>query len=177
MAAPYRRGSGTSMSTAVVSGLVADVLSAQPTWSPNRVKFALMSAARADASTDPMAVGAGLVDGVGAINAPPGLANQGLTPSTGIGSIEADRGSVRVQSADASGNVVAAPLSGEVTAQLTPYNAASMLLPTWNGNSWYGNSWYGNSWYGNSWYGNSWYGNSWYGNSWYGSAWYGAWDQ
>jgi serine protease AprX len=186
MAAPYRRGSGTSMSTAVVSGLVADVLSAQPTWSPNRVKFALMSAARADASTDPMAVGAGLVDGVGAINAPPGLANQGLTPSTGIGSIEADRGSVRVQSADASGNVVAAPLSGEVTAQLTPYNAASMLLPTWNGNSWYGNSWYGNSWYGNSWYGNSWYGNSWYGNSWYGnswygnswygSAWYGAWD-
>src|SRR4029077_8495310 len=38
MAAPYRRGSGTSMATAVVSGLVADMLSLQPALTPDRVK-------------------------------------------------------------------------------------------------------------------------------------------
>jgi serine protease AprX len=183
MPAPYRRGSGTSMSTAVASGIVADILSAHPLWTPDRVKFALMSTARATASNDVMAVGAGLVDAYGAtFTAPAGLANQGLTPGTGLGTLQADRGTVSVQLLDSSGNVTLSPLSGEVTAQATTWDPTSMLLPTfdgnsWYGNSWYGNSWYGNSWYGNSWYGNSWYGNSWYGNSWYGAAWYGAWDQ
>src|SRR3954468_8592054 len=50
MAAPYRRGSGTSMSTAVVSGLVAQMLSLQPTLTPDRVKYELTSSARTDAS-------------------------------------------------------------------------------------------------------------------------------
>ncbi|MBV9293230.1 MAG: S8 family serine peptidase [Frankiales bacterium] len=173
--APYRRGSGTSMSTAVVSGLVADILSANPTWTPDRVKFALMSTARADASADRMAVGAGLVDGyAAAFSAPAGVANVGLVPSNGLGSLQADRGTVNVQLADANGTVVASPLSGEVSAQLNPYDAASQLLATFNGSSWYGSSWYGSSWYGSSWYGSSWYGSSWYGSSWYGSSWYGS---
>jgi serine protease AprX len=175
MPAPYRRGSGTSMSTAVVSGLIADILSAQPSWSPDRVKFALMATARPDASTDPMSVGAGLVDGYdAAFNAPAGLADQGLTPGSGLGSIQADRGTVTIQAADGTGTVVASPLSGEVTAQLTPWDPASMLVPNFNGSSWYGSSWYGSSWYGSSWYGSSWYGSSWYGSSWYGSSWYGS---
>src|SRR5206468_1690636 len=41
MAAPYRRGSGTSMATAVVSGLEAQMLSLQPTATPDRVKYEL----------------------------------------------------------------------------------------------------------------------------------------
>jgi serine protease AprX len=172
MTAPYRQGSGTSMSTAVVSGIVADVLSAQPSWTPNRVKYALMSTAVPDAGNDPTAVGSGLVNGYSALSAPAGLADQGIPLSTGLGSLQADRGTVQV-SVKGLGVVLANPLSGEVTAQLTPWNFATMLVPTFNGNSWYGNSWYGNSWYGNSWYGNSWYGNSWYGNSWYGNSWYG----
>jgi serine protease AprX len=96
MDAPYRQGSGTSMSTAVVSGLVADILSADPTWSPDRVKFALMSTAVPDASSDPTAIGAGLVNGYAALSAPPGLANQGVPYSTGLGSLQSDRGSVLV---------------------------------------------------------------------------------
>jgi serine protease AprX len=180
MDAPYRQGSGTSMSAAVVSGLVADILSAEPGWSPDRVKFALMSTAQPDASSDPMAVGAGLVDGYGALSAPSGLADQNISTSTGIGTLQADRGSVRVQLTGI-GGVGADPLTGEVTAQLMPWNFASMLLATFNGNSWFGNSWFGNSWFGNSWFGNSWFGNSWfgnewYGNSWFGSAWYGVWQ-
>jgi serine protease AprX len=170
MAAPYRQGSGTSMSTAVVSGLVADILSANPSWTPDRVKFALMSTASPDATPDPMSVGAGLVNGYDALSAPAGLANQGVTPGTGLGSLQADRGTVDVE-VDAVGGVIVAPLQGEITAQLTPWNFVGMLLTTFDGNSWWGNSWWGNSWWGNSWWGNSWWGNSWWG-----AAWYGAWQ-
>jgi serine protease AprX len=191
MPAPYRRGSGTSFATGIVSGLIADMLSANPAMSPDRVKFALMSTARPDASSDPMAVGAGIVDGyAAALSAPAGLANQGLTPGNGLGSIDADRGSVDVSVAGSSGSLTL--LNGTLlTAQLTLFDPLAYTTDPWTGNSWYGNSWYGNSWYGNSWYGNSWYGNSWYGNSWYGvpdgnswygnswygGSWYGAWDQ
>src|SRR5581483_4354015 len=62
MPAPYRRGSGTSFATGVVSGLVADMLSANPSWTPDRVKYALMSTAAPDASSDRMADGDGLGD-------------------------------------------------------------------------------------------------------------------
>jgi serine protease AprX len=173
MAAPYRQGSGTSMSTAVVSGLVADVLSAEPSWSPNRVKYALMSTAQPDAGNDPMAVGSGMVNGYAALSAPAGLANQGIPLGTGVGSLQADRGSVQLSVLHL-GNIAASPVQGEVTANLTPWNFSTMLLPTFSGSSWYGSSWYGSSWYGSSWYGSSWYGSSWYGSSWYGSSWYGS---
>ncbi|HEX3824466.1 MAG TPA: S8 family serine peptidase [Mycobacteriales bacterium] len=168
---PYRQGSGTSMSTAVVSGLVADIRSAEPAWSPDRVKFALMSTAVPDADSDPTAIGAGLVNGYAALSAPPGLANQGVPFSAGIGSLQSDRGSVQVVLHHGGQS---APLSGNLTAQLTPWNFAANLLARFNGSSWYGSSWYGSSWYGSSWYGSSWYGSSWYGSSWYGSSWYGS---
>jgi serine protease AprX len=171
MAAPYRQAAGTSFSTAVVSGLVADILSAHPTWSPNRVKFALMNTAQSDAGDDPMAVGAGLVDGNAALSAPSGVANQNVGPSTGLGSLQADRGSASVQVNGAGGATV---VNGEITAQLTPWNFLAMLAANFNGTSWYGTSWYGTSWYGTSWYGTSWYGTSWYGTSWYGTSWYGT---
>jgi serine protease AprX len=173
MAAPYRQGSGTSMSTAVVSGLVADILSANPSWSPDRVKYALMSTAQPDAGSDPNAVGAGLVNGYAALSAPAGLADQGIPFGTGTGTLQADRGTVQVQISGL-GGVLASPLNGEVTANLTPWNFLTMLAPNFNGSSWYGSSWYGSSWYGSSWYGSSWYGSSWYGSSWYGSSWYGS---
>src|SRR4029077_7912703 len=48
----YRRGSGTSMATGVVSGSVALMLQANPGMTPNRVKFALTSTARPAASND-----------------------------------------------------------------------------------------------------------------------------
>jgi serine protease AprX len=188
MPAPYRRGSGTSMSTAVTSGLVADVLSARPTWTPDRVKFALTATANPDASSDPETVGAGLVDGYAALSAPAGLANQGIRPSRGTGSLQADRGGLDV-SLPGVGSAGGYPLTGNVTAALTSWNSLTAWLGVligsngnewygtqWAGNEWYGNEWYGSQWYGNEWYGNEWYGNEWYGNEWYGSQWYGVWD-
>ena len=183
----YRKGSGTSMATGVVSGSVALMLRANPTMAPNRVKYALAATARNDASTDPMSVGAGLIDTYSAaFAAPAGVANQGLGRSNGLGSLDLSRGSVRVQSTSLFGPV----LSGLLTAQLllwdplvyttTDWTGSSWYGSSWYGSSWYGSSWYGSSWYGSSWYGSSWYGqpegSSWYGSSWYGSSWYGAWE-
>ncbi|HET6815685.1 MAG TPA: S8 family serine peptidase [Mycobacteriales bacterium] len=186
MPAPYRRGSGTSMATAIVSGLEAQMLSANPTLSPDRVKYMLMSTAHPDASTDPMAVGRGIVDGAAALTAGPGLANVGVAHSTGTGSIAASRGTVGVMLDDTNSTVLNAS-SGDLTSTLTTLDTSG---GSWYGGSWYGSffggSWYGGSWYGGSWYGGSWYGGSWYGQptstqdyggSWYGGSWYGAWDQ
>src|SRR3954468_13305397 len=186
MAAPYRRGSGTSMSTAVVSGLVAQMLSLQPMLTPDRVKYELTSSARTDASTDRMAVGSGIVDGSRALLAGPGVANVGVAPSMGTGSLAASRGTVGVVLDDTNQTVLDAS-SGDLTSSLTQFpEGNSWFGNSWLGNSWFGNSWFGNSWCGNSWFGNSWFGNSWfgtpdspsdYGNSWFGGAWYGSWDQ
>jgi serine protease AprX len=188
MAAPYRRGSGTSMATAVVSGLVAQMLSLQPALSPDRVKYELMSTARTDASSDVMAVGAGVVDGLGALNAGPGVANAGIPPSTGTGSLAASRGTVGVQLADAAGTVLDG--STNLTSQLTTWDPTTLQAPwtggSWFGGSWFGGSWFGGSWFGGSWFGGSWFGGSWfgqpsgtedYGGSWFGGSWFGAWDQ
>ena len=186
MAAPYRRGSGTSMATAVVTGTVAAMLSLNPTLTPDRVKYMLTSTAHADASTDPMAVGAGLADGWAAMGAGPGLANVGVTPGLGTGSLAASRGTVGVVLNDTNSTVLDAS-AGDLTSALTTFpEGSSWYGSSWYGSSWYGSSWYGSSWYGSSWYGSSWYGSSWYGtpdgsswygSSWYGSSWYGAWDQ
>jgi serine protease AprX len=188
MAAPYRRGSGTSMATAVVSGLVAQMLSLQPLLSPDRIKYELTSTAHPDVSSDVMAVGSGVVDGNAALGAAPGVANVGVPASTGTGSIAASRGTVGVQLADTAGTVLDG--STNLTAQLTTWDPTTLQSPwtggSWFGGSWFGGSWFGGSWFGGSWFGGSWFGGSWfgqptstedYGGSWFGGSWFGAWDQ
>ena len=183
----YRKGSGTSMATGVVSGTVALMLQADPGMGPDRVKYALAATARGTATDDPMAVGAGLVNAHDAsFGAPAGIANQGLERSNGLGSLDASRGSGKVKLASRVPTVA----SGLLTAQMGQWRPLQVLYGPWTGSSWYGSSWYGSSWYGSSWYGSSWYGSSWYGSSWYGgfegsswygsswygSSWYGAWE-
>jgi serine protease AprX len=183
----YRKGSGTSMSTAVVSGTVALMLQRNPSWSPNRVKFALTATARDAASDDVMAVGAGVADAHSAtFSAPAGTANAGLDRSSGMGSLDASRGTVRVQADDVPPTLI----SGLLTAQLllwdpilyigVGWNALTWQGSQWYGSQWYGSQWYGSQWYGSQWYGSQWYGelngSQWYGSQWYGSQWYGAWE-
>jgi hypothetical protein len=149
----------------------------------------LSSTARSDASNDRMAVGSGIVDGWGALNAGAGLANVGVAPSDGSGSLEASRGSVGVMLDDLNGTVLDAQ-SGELTQQLLSFDPNALTQP-WDGSSWFGSSWFGSSWFGSSWFGSSWFGSSWfgsswfgqpsgtedYGSSWFGSSWFGSWDQ
>jgi serine protease AprX len=197
MAAPYRRGSGTSMANAVVSGVVAEMLSLQSTLTPDRVKYMLTSTAHRTASNDPLAVGAGVVDGWGALSAGPGLANVGVAPGLGTGSLAASRGSADVVLADANQTVLDAS-SGDLTGTLTDLDTegtnwfgTNWFGTNWFGTNWFGTNWFGTNWFGTNWFGTNWFGSSWdgatsygtpdstedYGTNWFGSAWYGAWDQ
>jgi serine protease AprX len=170
MAAPYRRGSGTSMATAVVSGLVAQMLSAQPSASPDRIKYELMSTARHAPSNDPNLVGEGTVDGYGALSAGAGLANQGVEPGLGTGSLAASRGTTGVVLDNGADTILNAD-SGDLTA-----------LVTTDGTSWWGTSWWeaiteGTSWWGTSWWesvtsGTSWWSGATSGTSWWGTSWW-----
>jgi serine protease AprX len=186
----YRRGSGTSMATGVVSGAVALMLQANPGFTPDRVKHALVATARDAASTDPMAVGSGVVDvNAAAFSAPAGLANQGLARSNGQGSLALSRGSVQVQTDDLLGSVLGPTLGVTLTAQLllwnpggytgAPWVPSNWYLSTWEIYRWNRVQWYGNDWPGRKWRGSSWYGQESeesYGSSLAGSAWYGAWE-
>jgi serine protease AprX len=183
----YRKGSGTSMSTGVVSGIAALMLQAQPSMSPNRVKYALTATARGAASTDVMAVGKGVPDAyAAAYAAPAGKANQGLDRSSGMGNLDLSRGSVRVAADDPVGTVV----QGTLTLQLLVFDPALYTLGLWTPLGWQLSQWQGSRWYGSRWYGSRWYGSRWYGSRWYGTedpsssygtprdggAWLGAWE-
>ena len=179
----YFKGSGTSFSTAITAGAAADLLDADPTLSPDRVKGRLLSSAAPAPVTDPNIAGHGSLDVAAAATAKDRNWNQASIPrSKGDGSLALDRGHFDVTLADSAATQAdgcGSPLPagtkpvGEVTAQNKPFDAAGFTGP-WSGSSWYGSSWYGSSWYGSSWYGSSWYGSSWYGSSWYGSSWYGS---
>jgi hypothetical protein len=139
-----------------------------------------------------MDVGSGVVDAYAAsFSAPAGTANAGLDRSTGMGSLDASRGSVQVQADDADQTVV----NGLLTMQLAlwdpitytglPWTSTTWSLSQFAGGAWYGGAWYGGAWYGGAWYGGAWYGQpeggawyggAWYGGAWYGGAWYGAWE-
>lgn len=176
------------MATAVTSGVVALMLAAKPSMTPDRVKYALMSTARPDASTDPFAVGKGIIDAYSAVfNAPPGLANQGNARSTGLGSLQGSRGTVQVSAV-----VPGLPLiSGDLTLQLQlflpvpfttiPWTPLTWLTSQWVGSNWEVSDWTGSNWEGSNWEGSTWMGvndpSSTYGSNWEGSAFYGAWDQ
>ncbi|HEX9969131.1 MAG TPA: S8 family serine peptidase [Acidimicrobiales bacterium] len=188
---PYRRGSGTSMSAAVVSGVAAVVLDANDeAWSPNQVKAALTRTTTKVGLTDPAAVGAGMVQAYRAAKlADPGEANVGVEPGNGMGSLDASRGTVQVDGPCSPVERQLDPacrktLDGDDTATGEPFSPKEFVEQgNWDDTDWYmsqwanptllGTSWYGTSWYGTSWYGTSWYGTSWYGTSWYGSSWDG----
>lgn len=187
MGAPYRRGSGTSMSAAVVSGAAAQLLSARPGISPDRVKHLLTSTARPVASSSRNDVGSGMVDVVAALKfTEPGEANAGLRRSSGLGSLDASRGTVRVQTTGA----VPTVLTGSLTAQQLAWDPVGTTTGDWSARTWYASPWYTARWFPTRWYASTWEGYDWhgaawfgtpvetrpYGYDWHGAAWYGAWE-
>jgi serine protease AprX len=177
----YRRGSGTSMAAGVASGVAALALSANPSWTPDRLKYALVHTTQPTASTDPNAVGAGLLDAYAATYAAPaGTANQGLTRSSGLGAVNGSRGSVQTVTTDP--DRLGVVINGLLTAQLLVWDPVGYTTGQWNTSTWYGTAWYVSRWYQLGWYGTDWPGNNWrndrywYGTPWKGGAWWGAWE-
>ena len=202
MGAGYRKGNGTSMAAAVVSGASALLLDADPAMTPDRLKFALTATAAPTATSDVMEVGKGIVQIDDALAAPAGAANVGLDRSNGTGTLDASRGTVRVQTTNCGvlGCLLGTLITGSYTAQLllwdplgfstgswapaTWYTSTFYLSPwhtvTWSGTKWNGTKWNGTKWNGTKWNGTKWNGgedpSATYGSTWHGSAWYGAWE-
>jgi serine protease AprX len=182
----YLRGSGTSEAAAIVSGIVADLISARPNLTPNQVKELLTSTGDDVANTQ------GVIPDLQAAEAAPAPSNcsagQWYQRSTGLGSLESSRGSYHVSDGnnntltgeqDIFGNdvdmsVLAA--SEEATNAWVGgvWNGASWAGASWAGASWASVTWAGASWAGASWAGASWAGASWAGASWTGAGWAGA---
>ncbi len=176
----YFKGSGTSFATAITSATAALVLNRTPSLTPDQVKARLVDTAREGPVTDASKVGAGWLDAYAATTSDSTrAANQGLTPSTGAGSLQLSRGSLadNIQTGtvvDLLGHVlpVYSCVSGLLTAQNTLWDPLTYFNGDWTTSSWYTSSWYTSSWYTSSWYTSSWYTSSWYTSSWYTSSWY-----
>jgi serine protease AprX len=186
----YHRGSGTSFSAAATSGVVALMLSRHPGMTPDQVKYALMHSARPlPAGSDPMVVGAGMVDAAAAVlNPPMGAANAGVVRSNGTGLLSLSRGHVSVETTGLSNTVV----NGGLTAQLLLWDPTGYLLG-WSPLGWLVSPWAltpllpvnwadddetGHNWGGGDWQGATWEGDPVkrdYGEPTDGALWFGAW--
>ncbi|WP_281179801.1 S8 family serine peptidase [Actinoplanes subtropicus] len=177
----FFRGSGTSQATAVVSGEVALLLQYAPTLTPDQVKNLLMESAD-PLGSDPIAAGAGEVDLSSAVTlSTPKKATQSFPAATGLGSLEASRGTSHV--VDATSGTT---LTGEKDIFGAPWNPATWTKGaaqstqwtggTWNGNVWAGTAYTGTSWTTLTWNIAPWTGTNWAGRPWTGSNWTGrAW--
>jgi serine protease AprX len=163
----FFKGSGTSQAAAVVSGAVALLLQQRPNLTPDQVKRLLTSTATplllgGGAS----AAGAGLLDIGAASLAPTPNATQTFAPSTGLGSLEAARGTDHVVT-----NGV--PLTGERDVLGGPWTPASWAAKSASGTAWSGGTWNTNAWTGDGWTGSSWAAMTWASSDWTGADWSG----
>ncbi len=180
----YFRGSGTSMSTALTSGVVADLLSARPRLSPDQVKAILTGSAYSEPGlTDAAAAGAGGLDANAAFTADtPVVASAPDNWPTGQSHIWD-----RFSAAMLDGNRLAAdfwwhrlsPSARSWVARswvaLTP-EARSWVARSWVGRSWVGldgsaDEWLARSWVARSWVARSWVSDLWSARSWVARSW------
>ena len=131
--------SGTSMSTAVVSGVAALIFQAHPDWTNDQVKWVLEQTAT-QLNVDPVSQGAGEVNAYAAVNyaGTPQFANQGL---------------------DINLNLIGP--NGE-----TVYDNGMPTGSAWSGSAWSGSAWSGSAWSGSAWSGSAWSGSGWSGTEW-----------
>jgi serine protease AprX len=178
----YLRGSGTSQAAAVVSGVVADLLSARPTLTPDQVKAVLTSSAVRIATPNPNFAGSGLVQLAGALSAPAPSASQSSDQSTGTGSLELARGTGHVSlngvaltgEQDIFGHGWISSSIAALEDSASAWNGGVFNGSTWSGSTWSGSTWSGSTWSGSTWSGSTWSGSTWSGSTWSGSTWSGS---
>jgi serine protease AprX len=175
----YFRGSGTSMSTATVSGVVAQVIQANPSLSPDQVKHRLTSTGRGISEGNPFAVGAGLVDATGATHSgSTTAANQGIDSSSGNGLLALDRGGLDVEVVTPAGQLA---LTGEFTSQVDPSRVSLTnpgglvpLATTWKTEGWDATTWKATTWKTEDWAATTWKATTWKNTEWDATTWKGT---
>jgi serine protease AprX len=175
----FFRGSGTSQSTAVVSGAAALLLQQRPNLTPDQVKKLLVDSAAPIPSATGVNAGIGQLDVKQAMLAPTPAYDQAHDPSTGLGTLEGARGSAHVidpendQELAGEQDIFGRPWQPEVWAPAATLGQA-WVEGTWNGTEWTGSDWSGSSWTGRTWSGRTWSGRTWSGRTWSGRTWSSA---
>ncbi len=176
------KGSGTSQSAAVLSGAVALMLQRFPNLTPDQVKAALGASGRVLKTSAGQVLDQGLktVDvnqassKVGDVMSGKIASMQNFTPATGLGSLDAARGSYHLVDSE-----TGAVLEGEIDvtgAAWDPvtWTADSLAGRTWSGDNWMGRTWSGRTWSGRTWSGRTWSGDAYNGRTWSGRTWSGG---
>lgn len=177
----FQRASGTSQSTAVVSGLAALLLSKFPTATPATIKAYLQSSAQPVDLVDPNSEllkiaapvnawysGSGSAFVAGAASLSKLVAVTAAAPAgTGLGTLEAARGTYHVSNDSKA-------LVGEQDIFAKSWNAPKMAAATAAQSTWSGGTWNGSVWTGSGWSGARWSTTTWTGNDWSGARWSGA---
>ena len=177
----FQRASGTSQSTAVVSGLVALLFSKFPTATPDTIKAYLKTTAQPVTLLDSKSGSSEFVDLINNWYAGSGSAyvagSASLTKldasataqssGTGLGSLEASRGSYHVTNGKTT-------LTGENDIFGQSWNAATMSAAAASSTTWTGGIWNGARWTGDGWSDARWSNVTWTNNDWSGAGWSGA---
>jgi serine protease AprX len=170
----YFKGTGTSQAAAIVSGLAALMLQANPSLSPDQLKAVM----RGTQSTTPFMVDADNATYWAQKPNKYGRANVNVVPSNGLGSIEASRGSLHVYAdlpqdgmgaADADGQLDL--VSGEIDAMGQPWNATGWGATGWSATGWSGTGWASVAWSATGWSSTGWNATGWSGTSWSATGW------
>jgi serine protease AprX len=172
----YFKGTGTSQAGAIVSGVVAMLYEVNPSLRPNTVKSILMGSTFR-ASHYRSGGGSGLLDAASAIQSIHSgeWANNGLSRSAGLGSLEGSRGRFHVH-ADLDGDGKLDRVSGEQDVLGAPWDSTSWSSTSWSSTSWSSTSWSSlisenSAWSSTSWSSTSWSGMYWSSTSWSSTSW------
>ncbi len=155
--------SGTSMSTAVVSGVAALIFQAHPNWTNDQVKWLLQQTAT-PLNVDQVTDGAGEINAYAAVNytGTPGFANQGQPISMNL---VGPKGSTTYNNVvTVAVNAVTGLLRSVVG--LVVSTVTSVFNTPWSGSAWSGSAWSGSAWSGSAWSGSAWSGSAWSGSAW-----------
>ena len=145
--ADYFKGTGTSQAAAVVSGVVARLIEANPALTPDQVKWVLEQTANGTALAGVDGGGAGLVDAAAAVQVVAPLksrpvlsvANGGRRPSAGTAPLEGSRGTTHVV-ADLDGDGLPEVVQGEVDILGNAWDRTSSTS-RWSAAGWAASPW------------------------------------
>jgi serine protease AprX len=189
----FFRGSGTSQSAAVVSGLAALYLQKYPQATPDQVKKALMTNSTPPSSVKPLFTGLGVPDvnkAIGAQLPSASTSAQPATGATGTGTLEGARGTSHVtngvQVLTGERDIFGQAWNGAAwAASATPWVGGTWrgvawttdtwsTAGSWDARSWTGTDWSARSWTARSWTDHTWSDAGWNARSWTDSSWQGS---
>ncbi len=162
----FFKGSGTSQATAVVSGLAALMIQRDPSLTPDQVKWMIEETAAPVAGSD-ACQGDGRASAAAVTTKLTKLGTpyvQMFPKATGLGSLEASRGSVHLE-------LDGVALEGEIDIFGNAWEGVTWSTTPWSGVTWSGVTWSGVTWSGVTWSGVTWSGVTWSGVTWSGTGW------